>query len=183
MDFFNENIRKGFFVFGERAALLAVVIVYLLILSFQSSKNVYSKEEEQFVRQTPNFETISDNPQSQSLSTLPVPISVVLATEKITPTPIKSGPALTSIATSKSESSDGDVWSKIAQCESRSNWSIDTGNGYFGGLQFSQGAWNSVGGQGKPSDASKDEQIKRGKMLQEKRGWGVWGDCAKKLGL
>lgn len=175
MNFSKENIRKGFFVFGERTALLAVVVVYLLILSFQSSKHVYSQEEDQFVRQTPTFESTSDNSHTQDVSGGTIPISIALATEKITPTP-------TPTAAPKVSVSDN-VWEKIAMCESKNNWSIDTGNGYFGGLQFSQGAWNSVGGEGKPSDASKDEQIKRGQMLQEKRGWGVWGECAKKLGL
>lgn len=75
------------------------------------------------------------------------------------------------------------IWESIADCETHNNWSADTGNGYFGGLQFSQGAWNSVGGSGNPSQTSKDEQIARGKMLQAKRGWGVWGACASKLGL
>lgn len=76
-----------------------------------------------------------------------------------------------------------DIWMKLAECESHRNWSSDTGNGYFGGLQFSMGAWASVGGQGKPSDASADEQISRGQQLQQKRGWGPWGGCSKKLGL
>ena len=181
MNFFNENIRKWFFVFGERAALLAVVIVYLLVLSLQGSKSAYSKEETQFVRQTPILESASDNPQPQNLANEAVPISISLATEEITPTPTPE-PTKAPVFAAASSTSD-DVWDKIAQCESKANWSIDTGNGYFGGLQFSQGAWDSVGGEGKPSDASKDEQIARGKMLQDKRGWGVWGECAKRLGL
>ncbi len=76
-----------------------------------------------------------------------------------------------------------EIWDKLAACESTGNWSIDTGNGYFGGLQFSQGAWNSVGGTGSPASASREEQIDKAKKLQAMRGWGVWGECAKKLGL
>jgi hypothetical protein len=78
---------------------------------------------------------------------------------------------------------DNAIWDKIAECESHQNWGINTGNGYFGGLQFSQGAWNAVGGSGVPSEASRDEQITRGKMLQNQRGWGAWGECASRLGL
>lgn len=69
------------------------------------------------------------------------------------------------------------VWDKIAQCESGGNWSINTGNGYYGGLQFSAATWHSVGGSGLPSSHSRDEQIKRAKILQARSGWGQWG-CA-----
>jgi uncharacterized protein YabE (DUF348 family) len=69
------------------------------------------------------------------------------------------------------------VWDKIAQCESGGNWSTNTGNGYYGGLQFSAATWHSVGGSGLPSDASREEQIKRAKILQARSGWGQWG-CA-----
>jgi uncharacterized protein YabE (DUF348 family) len=69
------------------------------------------------------------------------------------------------------------VWDKIAQCESGGNWSTNTGNGYYGGLQFSAATWHSVGGTGLPSDHSREEQIKRAKILQARSGWGQWG-CA-----
>ena len=69
------------------------------------------------------------------------------------------------------------VWDKIAQCESGGNWHINTGNGYYGGLQFSLPTWQSVGGSGLPSDASREEQIKRAEILQARSGWGQWG-CA-----
>ena len=68
-------------------------------------------------------------------------------------------------------------WDAVAQCESGNNWSISTGNGYYGGLQFSLATWQSVGGTGLPSDASREEQIKRAKILQARSGWGQWG-CA-----
>ena len=69
------------------------------------------------------------------------------------------------------------VWDKIAKCESGGNWHINTGNGYYGGLQFSAATWHSVGGSGLPSDNSREEQIKRAKILQARSGWGQWG-CA-----
>jgi len=68
-------------------------------------------------------------------------------------------------------------WDNVAQCESGGNWHINTGNGYYGGLQFSLATWQSVGGTGLPSDASREEQIKRAKILQARSGWGQWG-CA-----
>ena len=71
----------------------------------------------------------------------------------------------------------GSVWDKIAQCESGGNWHTNTGNGYYGGLQFSAATWHSVGGTGLPSDHSREEQIKRATILQQRSGWGQWG-CA-----
>jgi LysM repeat protein len=59
-----------------------------------------------------------------------------------------------------SSSGGGTVWDRLAQCESGGNWSIDTGNGYGGGLQFSQGTWEANGGTGNPADASREEQIR-----------------------
>jgi uncharacterized protein YabE (DUF348 family) len=72
---------------------------------------------------------------------------------------------------------DGSVWDKIAKCESGGNWATNTGNGYYGGLQFSAATWQSVGGTGVASDHSREEQIKRAVILQKRSGWGQWG-CA-----
>jgi uncharacterized protein YabE (DUF348 family) len=69
------------------------------------------------------------------------------------------------------------VWDKIAQCESGGNWKINTGNGYYGGLQFSAATWKSLGAPGLPHQASREVQIKYAKMLQARSGWGQWG-CA-----
>ncbi len=69
------------------------------------------------------------------------------------------------------------VWDKIAKCESGGNWHINTGNGYYGGLQFSARTWHSVGGPGLPHQHSREVQIKYAKILQARAGWGQWG-CA-----
>lgn len=79
--------------------------------------------------------------------------------------------------------SDGSVWDRLAQCESGGNWQTNSGNGYYGGIQFSAQTWSSVGGSGLPHENSREEQIKRGKILQERSGWGQWPACASKLGL
>ncbi len=75
------------------------------------------------------------------------------------------------------------VWDRLAQCESGGNWSINTGNGYYGGLQFSLSSWRAVGGSGYPHQASKTEQIARGEMLKARQGWGAWPACTIKLGI
>jgi resuscitation-promoting factor RpfB len=77
----------------------------------------------------------------------------------------------------------GGVWDKLAQCEAGGNWAINTGNGYYGGLQFSLGTWQAHGGSGLPSDASREEQIAIGKKVQASQGWGAWPSCTSRLGL
>ena len=78
---------------------------------------------------------------------------------------------------------DGSTWDRLAACEAGGNWAINTGNGYYGGLQFTASSWRAVGGSGLPSDASREEQIMRGQMLQARSGWGAWPACSAKLGL
>jgi len=92
---------------------------------------------------------------------------------------VKQGTQATpSVAASSAPSvASGSVWDKIAQCESGGNWHANTGNGYYGGLQFSLATWQSVGGSGRPDQASREEQIKRATILQKRSGWGQWG-CA-----
>lgn len=77
----------------------------------------------------------------------------------------------------------GSVWDQLAACESGGNWSINTGNGYYGGLQFSQSSWTAAGGSGSPQDASREEQIRVASNLQAMQGWGAWPSCSAKLGL
>jgi chromosome segregation ATPase len=79
-------------------------------------------------------------------------------------------------SSSDDDTSDS-VWDKIAQCESGGNWHINTGNGYYGGLQFSAATWHSVGGPGLPHEHSRETQIKYAKILQKRSGWGQWS-CA-----
>jgi resuscitation-promoting factor RpfB len=84
---------------------------------------------------------------------------------------------------SGSSTPSGSVWDKIAQCESGGNWSINTGNGYYGGLQFSLSTWRAYGGSGMPNKASREEQIRIAKKVQAADGWGAWPACTAKLGL
>jgi uncharacterized protein YabE (DUF348 family) len=88
-----------------------------------------------------------------------------------------------SSSSSTSSTPSGSVWDKLAQCESGGNWSINTGNGYYGGLQFSLSTWRAYGGTGYPHQASRDEQIRIAKKLQADAGWGAWPACSSKLGL
>jgi nucleoid-associated protein YgaU len=75
------------------------------------------------------------------------------------------------------------VWDSLAQCESSGNWATNTGNGYAGGLQFSQSTWAAHGGSGSAANASREQQIAVAQKVQASQGWGAWPACAAKLGL
>jgi uncharacterized protein YabE (DUF348 family) len=76
------------------------------------------------------------------------------------------------------------VWDRLAQCESGGNWATNTGNGYYGGLQFSLGTWHAYGGSGLPSSASRTTQIAIAtKVRNASGGYGAWPACAASLGL
>lgn len=75
------------------------------------------------------------------------------------------------------------TWDALAQCESSGNWAINTGNGYYGGLQFSLSTWRAFGGSGMPNQASKSEQIRIAEKTLAAQGWGAWPACSAKLGL
>jgi uncharacterized protein YabE (DUF348 family) len=79
----------------------------------------------------------------------------------------------------------GSVWDQLAQCESGGNWSINTGNGYYGGLQFNLGTWQAYGGQGLPNENSREQQIAVAEKLRAANGgsYGAWPHCSGELGL
>ncbi|MYS82882.1 transglycosylase family protein [Embleya scabrispora] len=78
------------------------------------------------------------------------------------------------------------TWDAVAQCESTGNWSINTGNGFTGGLQFTPSTWNAFGGsQYAPSaaHATKDQQIAVAERVLASQGPGAWPICSQKAGL
>lgn len=79
--------------------------------------------------------------------------------------------------------SERGVWDKLARCESGGDWHINTGNGYYGGLQFSLESWRAAGGTGYPHEHSREVQIEMAERLQDMQGWGAWPVCARRLGL
>jgi hypothetical protein len=82
--------------------------------------------------------------------------------------------------------SGSSVWDDLAQCESGGNWAINTGNGYYGGLQFSYDTWHGYGGgefADYPHQATREEQIVVAERLRAERGYAPWPACRDKLGL
>jgi resuscitation-promoting factor RpfA len=78
------------------------------------------------------------------------------------------------------------VWDKVAKCESGNRWHISTGNGYYGGLQFSSGTWKAYGGRKYGSQAhkaTKAEQIAIARRVLASQGPGAWPTCSRRAGL
>jgi uncharacterized protein YabE (DUF348 family) len=82
---------------------------------------------------------------------------------------------------------DGSIWDRLANCEATGNWAINSGNGYYGGLQFDAGTWRAFGGTDYaplPHQASREEQIAVATKVRDSRGgYGAWPACSSKLGL
>ena len=79
-----------------------------------------------------------------------------------------------------------DPWDRLAQCESGGNWNANTGNGYYGGLQFSHETWRSFGGGAYAStahQASRSQQIAIAEKVLRAQGWKAWPSCSRKVGL
>jgi len=74
------------------------------------------------------------------------------------------------------------TWDRLAQCESGGNWQANTGNGFYGGLQFAAETWRSLGGSGHPHERSRQRQIEMGRRLHARRGWAPWPTCTRQLG-
>jgi resuscitation-promoting factor RpfA len=110
----------------------------------------------------------STNGRKLGLATVPL-VAVI---------PLVGAPAASAATTS--------TWDRLAKCESGGNWHINTGNGYYGGLQFNAGTWRAYGGAkyaSLPHRATKGEQIAVAERLLDARGWSPWPACSRHLGL
>ncbi|ODR13297.1 resuscitation-promoting factor [Mycobacterium shimoidei] len=80
---------------------------------------------------------------------------------------------------------DGDIWDAISRCEAGGNWAINTGNGYYGGVQFDQGTWERNGGlryAPRADLATREEQITIAEVTRARQGWGAWPVCSGRAG-
>ncbi|EPD93001.1 hypothetical protein HMPREF1486_04078 [Streptomyces sp. HPH0547] len=97
-----------------------------------------------------------------------------------------AGLALPLAAAQITHAAPADVWEKVAACESSGKWSTNTGNGYFGGLQFSQSTWQAYGGTAyapRADLASRSEQVAVAKKVLGGQGPGAWPNCGPRAGL
>jgi hypothetical protein len=82
--------------------------------------------------------------------------------------------------------SNGATWDALAQCEATGNWHINTGNGFYGGVQFDQNTWERQGGlryAPRADLATREEQIAIASRTQATQGWGAWPACTSRLGM
>lgn len=93
------------------------------------------------------------------------------------------GGAAAAAAAPAANAAPASTWDALAQCESGGNWATNTGNGFYGGLQFTQQSWNGVGMTGSPHTASKEAQIEAAERLLAVQGWGAWPSCTAQYGL
>lgn len=95
-------------------------------------------------------------------------------------------PAIAGATAGDASAAPDSTWDQLAGCESSGNWKINTGNGFYGGLQFTQSTWEAFGGlkyAPRADLATKAEQIAVAELTLQGQGWGAWPSCTKKLGI
>ncbi|MER7403052.1 peptidoglycan DD-metalloendopeptidase family protein [Streptomyces sp. NPDC000070] len=97
-----------------------------------------------------------------------------------------AGMALPFLGAGTAQAADVDTWNKVAACESSNDWNINTGNGFYGGLQFTQSTWEAYGGRAyaaRADLATKDQQIAVAEKVLDGQGPGAWPACSVRAGL
>ncbi|EGX56957.1 peptidase [Streptomyces zinciresistens K42] len=97
-----------------------------------------------------------------------------------------AGIALPLMGAGTAQAADLDTWNKVAACESTGRWQVNTGNGYYGGLQFAQSTWEAYGGgryAARADLATKDQQIAVAEKVLDGQGPGAWPTCSQRAGL
>ncbi|MGW1777520.1 transglycosylase family protein [Streptomyces sp. NPDC002143] len=97
-----------------------------------------------------------------------------------------AGMAIPLIGTGVAQAADVDTWNKVAACESTNDWNINSGNGFYGGLQFTQSTWEAYGGTRyapRADLATKDQQIAVAEKVLDGQGPGAWPLCSERAGL
>jgi hypothetical protein len=110
----------------------------------------------------------------------------VEAAEGPAPTTTTAPPAPTPAPAPAPATPAGSVWDSLAACEANGNWAANTGNGFYGGLQFVHSTWLAYGGGAyapRADLASREAQIAVGQRVQAAQGWGAWPGCSAGLGL
>jgi uncharacterized protein YabE (DUF348 family) len=132
---------------------------------------------------THNGKVVSRKQLASRVSETPRTKVVLVGTKVAVKKKAQSAKRSSSSRSGSSSAPSGGVWDRIAKCESGGNWSINTGNGFYGGLQFTRSTWRAYGGSGMPHHASRSRQIAVAKKIQAGQGWGAWPGCTSKLGI
>lgn len=142
---------------------------------------VVYRRESAVEEETPEESVVDEAP---SAPVDPVPAEQ----DPVQPSPVVNEPSYTQPPAAEPAPvvASGSVWDSLAQCESGGNWAINTGNGYYGGLQFSAGTWNAYGGgqyAATADQATREQQIAVAEKVQAAQGWGAWPACTASLGI
>ncbi|MEX2293287.1 MAG: transglycosylase family protein [Acidimicrobiales bacterium] len=180
------------------AAVLAVALPVVLVVAIAAFANNATADEapaqqasaerssDRIVAASDSVATPADIDATTTVAptttTVPPPATTVAPA---TPTPVAPAPPTPAPAPAQARAGDPNdpaSWDRLAQCESGGNWAINTGNGYYGGIQFSLSSWRGVGGTGYPHEASRETQIEMGKRLHAQGGWRHWPACTRSFG-
>ena len=99
---------------------------------------------------------------------------------------LTSAVLLTTTLTVPAQAATMRTWGRLAKCESGARWHINTGNGYYGGLQISPRTWRAFGGHKfarYPHKATKRQQVRVAKRIKRHQGWGAWPHCSRRIGV
>ncbi len=125
----------------------------------------------------------SSTSSSSTTSSTAAPTTTTTVRRTTTSTaPAAPAPAPAPAPQANGDPNDPATWDRLAQCESGGRWALNSGNGYYGGLQFSLSTWQNVGGTGYPHEHPRETQIEMGKRLYNAQGWSAWPSCSRQLG-
>lgn len=158
--------------------VFALTVLAIVVLALLLAVHVGRKAELEVESHGSEVGLVVPGPalEPTTTSTKPAPTTVPRRVVRSAPT-LRTASAAPAVV-------DGSVWDRLAACESGGNWHINTGNGYYGGLQFALSSWRGVGGQGYPHQASREEQIHRAVLLKGSGPFSRhWPACSRKLGL
>lgn len=158
-----------------------------------SSGDLIAAKQTTTTTAAPKKTTTTQAPTTTAKPTTTTPAPPTTAAPKPAPTtapPTTAAPTTTAAPSAPALAGNGGLgdpnldatWDHLAQCESGGNWAINTGNGFYGGIQFTLQSWHGVGGTGYPHQASRETQIAMGKRLWAIQGWGAWPGCTAKFG-
>jgi hypothetical protein len=174
------------------AALVAVAVLIALIATTTGRSDAAAAGNRQATataQDRAELRSFQDGPASLSrLATLaeavapPVTAPPTTTTTAPPPPPAKPAPQPVASGSGYNDPNNPAAWDRLAQCESGGNWAAHTGNGYYGGIQFSLSSWQAAGGSGQPDLASRETQIAMGQHLWHQGGWVHWPACSLKLG-
>ncbi|WP_433548342.1 transglycosylase family protein [Streptomyces sp. CA-294286] len=134
----------------------------------------------------PRFRLASCAVLGALIALAPLPAAAAPADPAAPSAPTRAAPRAAGISEAPACAASQWPWNCLAECESGGDWAANTGNGYYGGLQFAQPTWEEHGGLGyarRADLATRTQQIEVAEEVVSTQGWGAWPECSKRYGL